>query len=107
MAMHAEDDLLETWGRGLNLKTVERGLLLLSAARPLDLPEALKDWPVGWRDTAILRFRERLFGSQLDAVVACTFCGERLESSCRVADLINPAYAYIDPSQACSSLVST
>ena len=95
MATHPETEreLLEMWGRGLRLRNVERGLLLLSTARPDDAPETLEDWPVGWRDVAILRFRERLFGSELDAVAACPSCGERLESSCRVADLINPAYA--------------
>lgn len=97
MATHPETEreLLEMWGRGLRLRNVERGLLLLSTARPDDAPETLEDWPVGWRDVAILRLRERLFGSELDAVAACPSCGERLESSCRVADLINSADAQL------------
>jgi hypothetical protein len=95
MSAHAqsESELLDLWGRGVHRTTVERGLLLLSTARPDETPEALLDWTVGRRDAAILHLREQLFGPEIEAVAACPSCGERFESTCDVADLINPAMA--------------
>lgn len=70
-------DLLDAWERAAPLDPTGRALVLLTAATSdVDAVAAL---PVGARDARLLDLHASLFGPELEAVVACPACGERLE----------------------------
>lgn len=71
--------LLEVWERGARRHSLDRGLLLLSLARPDDALDSLADVPIGERDRALLALRSALFGATLESVVDCPACGTCLE----------------------------
>lgn len=71
--------LLDVWERGALRHPLDRGLLLLSMARPDDALDSLADVSIGERDRALLALRSALFGATLEAVVDCPACGTRLE----------------------------
>jgi hypothetical protein len=79
-------ELLEAWERGLNRSSLERALLLLSAATGVSLA-SLARLSIGQRDAWLLRLRESAFGSELSVLAECPACHERLEMTFNVADL--------------------
>ncbi len=79
-------ELLEAWERGLNRSSLERALLLLSAATGVSYA-SLARLSIGQRDAWLLRLRESAFGSELSVLAACPACDERLEMTFNVADL--------------------
>lgn len=81
-------ELLTTWERGLTGTPVDRALLLLaSACSPVTLEE-LERLPVGERDRRLLALREQTFGPHLTSQTSCPRCGEHLEMSFAVADVV-------------------
>ncbi|MBD0326351.1 MAG: phage baseplate protein [Pyrinomonadaceae bacterium] len=79
-------ELLEAWERGLNRSSLERALLLLSAATGVSLAH-LSRLSIGERDARLLKLRETAFGSELSVLAECPACHERLEMTFNVADL--------------------
>lgn len=80
-------DLLAAWERGASQSMTRRLLTLLATVYP-ELSEAqLLTLPIGQRDGLALKFRELLFGPQLNIVAICPFCNEQLEVGLNVADI--------------------
>jgi hypothetical protein len=83
----AAAELLELWDRGQALSSVERALALLEAACE-ESAEQLAALSIGRRDTLLIALRGRTFGSGFAAIAACPACGERLDLSFDVEDLL-------------------
>lgn len=79
-------ELLAAWERGLGRSSLERPLVLLSAATGAS-PASLARLSVGERDAWLLKLRESAFGSQLTSLAECPACGEPLEMTFNIADL--------------------
>jgi len=80
-------ELLHVWERGVRQHPVDRALTVLSAC--LDEPvEELARASVGRRDRALLALYEQMAGARLDGFAECPACGERLEYSLAVRDLL-------------------
>jgi hypothetical protein len=82
--------LLVCWERGKRRHPLDRALLLHAVAAPGEDPDALADRPLGERNAALLRLRQRLFGDELKSSVDCPECGERLEFALSAAALLAP-----------------
>jgi hypothetical protein len=80
-------ELLHVWENGLARQPVERALMLLTAACPEVLPEALVQLSIGQRDAHLLTLREWTFGPQLACLAICPKCGERLELTFNAAEI--------------------
>jgi Zn finger protein HypA/HybF involved in hydrogenase expression len=80
-------ELLGVWERGLGQGPPQRALGLLEAAYPETSPETLACLSIGQRDARLLGLRERIFGPEMAAIVACPQCGERLELTVNVAEI--------------------
>lgn len=74
------------WGQGRNL--AERALGLLVAALPDRSRDELAALTLGRRDALLLDLRERTFGPALASYSECPECGQGLEFTARVGDLI-------------------
>jgi hypothetical protein len=77
--------LIDVWEAAAAEHPLNRALMLLSAAWPGE------DWarvPIGARDRALFRLRGFLFGSAIDALVACPVCATELELSLSTADFL-------------------
>ena len=72
-------ELLDVWEAGFAQAPTERALVLLAAACPEASRDALAALSIGQRDAKLLAVREGLWGPQMEAVVACPECRERLE----------------------------
>jgi hypothetical protein len=83
-------ELLAVWERGYALSPVERALALAAAASPETPPEEIAALPVGRRDAALLRLRAWTFGPEITATADCPACGERVELTARVDELLVP-----------------
>lgn len=75
----SNSELLELWERGTALHPIDRGLHALAFAMPQQPYEALADWPLGQRNTALAELYAACFGPRLEGWVACPECSERLE----------------------------
>jgi len=80
--------LLAVWECGIGQLPVQRALSLLAAAFPDESLGDLADLSIGQRDGRLLKLREQLFGSQLTSLTDCPACGERVETSFRVSDIL-------------------
>jgi hypothetical protein len=80
-------ELLEVWERGLAQAPVVRALSLLAAACPELTFDQVATLSIGQRDARLLALRETLFGPELESVVDCPGCNERLELSLNTAEL--------------------
>jgi hypothetical protein len=80
-------ELLTVWEKGLMQQSVKQALALLAAACPEIPPPQLAQLSIGQRDALLLTLREWTFGSQIQSIVTCGKCGERLELSFSVADI--------------------
>jgi hypothetical protein len=80
--------LLAIWEQGWSQPPVWRALLLLTAVLPDRTTEELAALPVGQRDRHLLALRQQLFGPSLPGVATCPACGEALEFSFEVADVL-------------------
>lgn len=84
------EELLQVWEEGRRASVVQRGMLLLAAASP-DVPaEVLRALPVGRRDARLLLLRRWTFGEEVEGVVDCPGCGERMEVTFGVGDILLP-----------------
>lgn len=84
-------DLLDVWERGLPLSLPRRAVALLRAAWPGAPDGDVLDWPLGLRDARLLALRRRLFGPDLTLLTPCPSCGDAIESTFRVDDVLLPA----------------
>ncbi|SRR5216684_122124 len=80
-------ELLRVWECGLDHGPVARALDLLGAACPETSPDVLADLSIGQRDAMLLTLRELTFGPEMNCLITCARCGERLELSVTVNDL--------------------
>jgi hypothetical protein len=80
-------ELLNVWELGRSQSLPQRALLLLAAACPGTPANLLRELDIGRRDARLLALREWTFGPQLDSLVTCPKCGERLELTFGVADI--------------------
>jgi hypothetical protein len=79
-------EMLGVWERGLQQSLPQRLLTLLTAAAA-EPPEAVAKLSIGQRDARLLTLREWAFGPQLQAMLDCGSCGERLELNFRISDV--------------------
>jgi len=79
--------LLTIWECGISQTPIRRALTLLSAAWPEKSADGWAQASVGKRDAGLLRLREELFGSRLEATARCPKCGEELELTLSTGDL--------------------
>src|SRR5664280_2510821 len=94
MGKLSASELLEVWEQGFSATPVERALLLLSAAHSEESWEALSHLSIGTRDARLLKLRKETFGSRMQAMCDCPHCGEPIEMSFSVMDiLVDPAAA--------------
>lgn len=82
--------LLSAWEEATLLPPVARALKLLKVAWPDGDAVRWADVSVGRRDAGLLRLRESLFGSKLEAVEGCPNCGEKLELEFTTQDVRQP-----------------
>src|SRR5437016_159624 len=82
--------LLNAWEQGVQQSPPARALTLLAAAWPERSAEAWARASIGERDRNLLRLREELFGSRLEAATVCPRCGERLELTFATRDIATP-----------------
>ena len=81
-------ELLNVWEQG-NLQTpLQRALLLLAAACPEKSFQELAQLSLGQRDGLLLSLREKTFGEQLNSVVVCPKCTEKVELNFKTTDLV-------------------
>ncbi|BCJ57219.1 hypothetical protein [Micromonospora endophytica] len=81
-------DRLGLWEAVSGAGPLDRDLALLRAAHPDAEPAALRRIGVGRRDEALLRWYLAVYGDRLDGAFDCTSCGETVEISLAVTDLI-------------------
>ena len=80
-------ELLEVWERGVAQAPAVRALSLLAAACPELTFDQIATLSIGQRDACLLALREELFGPELQSVVNCPGCNERLELSLSTTEL--------------------
>jgi hypothetical protein len=79
--------LLEVWERGVGQSLPRRARALLVAAHPEWSDEDLATMTIGQCNAALLRLREKLFGSEFRTVADCPACAAQLESTFSAADI--------------------
>ncbi len=82
-------ELLDVWEAGFAQAPTERALALLAVACPETSRDALAALSIGQRDARLLTLRERLWGSQMAAVVVCPGCQERLELNLDAREMLS------------------
>lgn len=80
--------LIEVWERGLALGPQRRAITLLEATRPDRRPDELRGMSLGRRDALLLEVREELFGDRMTGTAPCRHCGEQVEVTLGVRDLL-------------------
>lgn len=83
-------DVLNLRESGQHRSSIERALLVLSAAYPDHTRQQLAALSVGERDARLLAIRERTFGAVLDVFVTCPGCRQELELSLTTTKLHVP-----------------
>jgi hypothetical protein len=81
-------DVLDLYERGQQEGAAERALLMLEAWGPRTTPEVLANMSVGKRDAHLLQLREEMLGPDIEGLANCPGCGESLELSFRVAEVL-------------------
>jgi hypothetical protein len=84
-------DVLRIWDEARGQGPIERALTVLAAACPDDDAPTLARLSLGARDSRLLAIRRRMFGSTLEACVACPKCAERLEFAIDVSAFGQPS----------------
>ncbi|HEV7822061.1 MAG TPA: hypothetical protein VGO84_12850, partial [Burkholderiales bacterium] len=80
--------LIGCWEHGRTRHPLDRALLLHAAAAPDADPDTLADRPLGERNAALLRLRQRVFGDAVKSCVDCPACSERLEFTLNASTLL-------------------
>lgn len=83
--------LLRVWESGTSLPPLLRPLTTLAASYPENDWDTLTRLSIGQRDACLLEVRRGTFGAMLNARSECPACGERLELTLDVADLLGSA----------------
>jgi hypothetical protein len=78
--------ILSIWERGTAQFLGDRAVTLLELTDCS--PAEASAMAIGRRDVALLQIRRRLFGDRIEAVTSCTACGEELDISLSVAELV-------------------
>lgn len=81
-------ELVQVWEWGEKKHPLDRALGLLSMAYPELDAASLATLTVGQRNGRLLALRARTLGSKMDAYVECAACGEQLEFTVEVGDLL-------------------
>ncbi|HEY9697905.1 MAG TPA: phage baseplate protein [Trichocoleus sp.] len=81
------NDVITVWELGQRLHPLERSIALLSVAYPDWSQQELAKLSVGQRDRRLLELRQMTIGSQLNSLIACPNCGDRLEFALNVSDI--------------------
>lgn len=87
----AARDLLQIWLVGKERHPVDRALILLTFACPELARDELVHLNIAQRDALLLELHAQTFGPQLDGFTECPGCGERLEFSITISDLLENA----------------
>jgi hypothetical protein len=82
-------ELIDLWEWGQNKPSLQQALIILSAAYPDMTLEDLTGLTMGERDSMLLRLRESIFGHRVLGLASCPNCGEKLELSFDVADILD------------------
>jgi len=88
--MHAlsDSELLNVWERGMGLPPVKRALVLLAGSCSKMSLDELAKLSIGQRDSLLFRLRECTFGPQVVCLATCPVCGERLELTFNIEDIL-------------------
>ena len=78
-------EMLDLWERSNGKTSMERSIELLSLAAIAGDPAELS---IGRRDASLFRLRERFFGPRLSNIADCPSCGERVEWSGDLRELV-------------------
>lgn len=80
--------ILDVWERSRRLDPFDRAHHLRAALAPAAAPDDLLAEPVGVRDAALVRGRVATFGPAAECFVECPRCGEPLELTVDLAQLV-------------------
>lgn len=80
-------DLLDLWDQALGLGPVERARVLAGAGAGAD-DDGARRLTLGEANAALLRLRAAVAGPTMEAVAGCPACGETVEWTLAVADLL-------------------
>lgn len=88
--MHAPStaDLLLAWECGLDQSPTGRALALLRPCLPGISADKLAALPIGARDIHLLGLRESLFGNAVAAISQCSRCGEMLDITFTIREIL-------------------
>ncbi len=81
-------ELLEVWERGLSSPPLDWVLMVLCAFYPETSWESHARISIGRRDARLLKLRKQTFGPKLQGLCDCPRCGERMEMSLDVTDIL-------------------
>ena len=81
-------DMLNIWERGRYQRPVDRALILLAATHPGQPQKALAELSIGQRDAMLFALRKESFGTELDSHAECPGCGEQLEFTVSIHELL-------------------
>jgi len=81
-------ELLNIWEQGRRQTLAWQALLLLAASCPEKSIDELAKLSIGHRDALLLTLREKTFGQLLNGIVTCAKCGEQLELTMKIADIL-------------------
>lgn len=87
MRPFSANDVITVWELGQRLHPLERAIVLLSVAYPDRSQQELARLSVGQRDRRLLALRQMTIGSQLNSLIACPNCGDRLEFTLNLSDI--------------------
>jgi hypothetical protein len=85
-------ELVRVWELGFGRVSWYQAVLLLAPAFPASTFDALAALSVGERNVRLIALRARLFGSSVEATVACPRCSVPLEFAFDVLELCPPAH---------------
>lgn len=88
--MIAADALLDLWERGCSRPTFLAALEVLSAVSGAEAGEIAR-LPIGERDAALMRLHRQLRGGAIEGWTDCPACGEKIETSFDVGDILDAA----------------
>ncbi len=93
-------DCLAIWEQGAGHHPVQQALRLLSAAWPEVEPDTLAQLSLGQRNCLLLQLQEQLFGPQIESVVVCPDCGQQVELTLNIRDIIGqPDQEPVEPKE--------
>ncbi|BAY24864.1 hypothetical protein NIES2100_46620 [Calothrix sp. NIES-2100] len=80
--------ILQIWEIAQTQHPIDRALTFLAFACPEKSASELANLSIGQRDAYLLNLRKLTFGSQMESYAECPKCGERLEFTLGVADIL-------------------